>query len=127
MSDTPSPSPFAPDLPAFQLSWDSTSLGWFKKCAQLYKYQMIDQWTPKSKGIHLYFGGLYASGVEHYAHHRANGLDHNTAVREMVKWVMRESGERFVGISDEGGVTLVEWRKANPSQPDRNPPRLHAW
>lgn len=90
------PSPFSKKLPNFQQSWDSTSLGWFKDCPRLYQHHMLQQWTPRTRGIHLYFGGLYASGVERYAHHRAAGHDHNTATRMMVRWVMENSGEYVV-------------------------------
>lgn len=85
--------PFSPTLPTFQTTWDSTSLGWLKSCPQLYRYQMIDQWSPKSKGIHLAFGGWYASGVELYARRRAEGLSHDEAVLAMVAWALEATGE----------------------------------
>lgn len=90
---TDAPSPFSPNVPNFQTAWDSTSLSWLKKCARLYQYQMIEQWSPRSKGIHLYFGGIYASGVERYAHSRAAGLSHDAAVLAMVKWALEATGE----------------------------------
>jgi len=96
-------SPFSANIPQWQVAYDSTSLGWLKTCARLYKYQMIDQWSPKSRGIHLMFGGLYASGVEHYAHYRAAGDDHDTATLKMVRWVLENSGTR----SDDG--VWVPW------------------
>lgn len=86
------PSPFSPNIPNFQTAWDSTSLGWFKECPRLYQYQMIEGWTPRSKGIHLAFGGWYASGVERYAHHRAAGMSHDDAVLAMVKWALEATG-----------------------------------
>ena len=55
---------------------------------------MLEQWSPRTKGIHLVFGGLYASGVERYAHARASGADHDTATRTMVRWAMENSGSR---------------------------------
>lgn len=90
---TEAPSPFSTTIPNFQIAWDSTTLGWFKKCPRLYQYQMIEGWTPRNKGIHLAFGGWYASGVERYAHARASGADHNAAVLTMVKWAMTATGE----------------------------------
>lgn len=88
------PSPFSPNLPHFQTTWDSTSLSWFKECPTLYRYQMLDGWTTRSKGIHLYFGGLYASALERYSHARAEGSDHDAATLRMVRWAMENSGER---------------------------------
>lgn len=55
---------------------------------------MLDGWTPRSKGIHLAFGGWYASGVERYAHSRASGASHTAAQLAMVRWVLTASGER---------------------------------
>lgn len=88
------PSPFSPILPSFQLFWDSTSLGQLKNCARLYKFSILDQWSPHSKSHHLTFGSLYASGVERYAHLRAHGLPHDAAVLGVVRWVLEASGSR---------------------------------
>lgn len=104
----PTPSPFSPTLPSFQTSWDSTSLGWFKACPRLYQYQMLEQYMPKSKSIHLIFGGWYASGVERYAHAKASGSSHEDATLTMVKWVMENSGTR-----DEAG-TFTPWESGDP-------------
>lgn len=90
---TKSPSPFSAALPNFQVAWDSTSLGWLKSCPRYYQYQMLERWSPKSRGIHLVFGGLYASGVELYAKSRAHGASHVAAQIEMVRWVLQNSGE----------------------------------
>lgn len=88
------PSPFSPTLPLFQTSWDSTSLGLLKECAYKYHLQMHHNWSPKSRSLHLIFGGLYASGVERYAHHRASGLDHTTSTVRVIRWVLENAGER---------------------------------
>lgn len=93
------PSPWSLTLPHFQVVWDSTSLGWLKECPRLYYYQMIENWTPRSKGIHLMFGQLYALGTETYAKLKANGADHHTATREMVRAVLLAAGSR-----DEAGT-----------------------
>lgn len=109
-------SPFSAIIPNFQTTWDSTSVGWFKECPTLYRYQMIEGWTTRSKGIHLYFGSLYAASLERYAHSRAVGDDHDTATLKMVRWAMENSGERSVdgvwtpwdsGDSIKNRVTLV--------------------
>jgi len=92
------PSPFSPALPHFQTAWDSTSLGALKDCPRKYKLSILDKWSPKSKSHHLTFGGLYASGVERYAHLLASGLPHDAAVLGVVRWVLEASGSR-----DESG------------------------
>jgi hypothetical protein len=76
-----------------------------KECPRYYYYQMIEHWTPRSKGIHLMFGQLYALGTETYAKLKASGADHNKACREMVRRVLMAAGSR-----DEEGV----WHPWNP-------------
>lgn len=88
------PSPFSRALPRFQNSWDSTSLGWFKRCPRYYQYSMLEGWSARNKSIHLTFGGLYASGVERYAHARASGSSHSAAQLIMTRWVLENSGDR---------------------------------
>lgn len=85
------PSPFSATLPAFQVAWDSTSLGWLKTCPRLYQYQMLEQWSPRSKGIHLAFGGWYAAALERYAHLRAEGTSHDAATVSVVRWLLAET------------------------------------
>lgn len=102
------PSPFSRTLPRFQVAWDSTSLGWFKECPQLYAYMMLDGWTPRSKGIHLAFGGYYAAGLEKFAHLRAEGLEHDAAVLAMVRWALEATGTR-----DDDGV-FTPWHIEHP-------------
>jgi hypothetical protein len=101
----PAPSPFSPTLANFQTTWDSTSLGWLKNCPAYYHYQMILKWQPLRKGLHLAFGGFYASGVEHFFKERAKGLSHDEAVISMVKFVLSIAGER-----DADGI----WHPWNP-------------
>jgi len=91
MNDLTVRSPFSAALHAWQTSWDSTSLGWFKTCPRLYQYQMLMQLSPRSKGIHLFFGGLYASALERYAHVRAIGTSHDAATVSVVRWLLEET------------------------------------
>lgn len=58
-------SPFLPGT-CIQHSWDSTSLGWLKRCPRLYQYQMIEGWRKKETGADLRFGILYHKGLEEY-------------------------------------------------------------
>lgn len=84
-------SPFSATLPQFQIAWDSTSLGWLKTCPRMYQYQMLEQWSPRSKGIHLAFGGWYAAALERYAHLRAEGTSHDAATVAVVRWLLAET------------------------------------
>lgn len=99
-----SPSPFSLLIPRWQTTWDSTSLSWLKTCARSYQYQMLEAWEPKSRGVHLVFGGLYAAALERYSHTRAAGGSHDEATLKMVRWALEASGER-----DEEG-TWFPWK-----------------
>lgn len=94
---------FSFSLPNFQTAWDSTSLGWFRRCPTHYRYKMLLGYESRHKSIHLTFGGLYAGALERYAHARASGLDHDSATLDMVRWAMEASGNR-----DEDGA-FVPW------------------
>jgi len=83
MTDTPSaPSHFTTD--GVQYAWDSTSLKWAQSCLRYYKYKMIDGWQSVLKSHHLLFGGHYATALEHYHKHRANGMSLDEALEEVV-------------------------------------------
>lgn len=99
-------SPYSPTLPTFQTTWDSTSLGWYKKCPRYYQFCMLGGWISRSKSIHLLFGGWYASGVERYAHARADGMSHIESMHKMVKWVLNATGSRACGQCKGSGVLL---------------------
>lgn len=90
----PAPSPFSANIPHFLTHWNSTALGLYKECEYKFFMMAIEGWVPRSKGIHLMFGGLYAAGLEHYAHYRAQGQSHDTASVNMVRWVLGASGTR---------------------------------
>ena len=88
MVEASAPSPFSPSLPTFQVSWDSTSLGWLKTCPRLYQFEMLLGYEPKARSLHLEFGGLYASSLERYHHARAKGESHDAATLAMVRYAL---------------------------------------
>ena len=77
-------SPFLPNT-NIQYAWDSTSLGYIKTCPRLYQYIMIEGWTPKDESIHLRFGTEYHKALENYARCRADGLNHEDSLFEVVR------------------------------------------
>lgn len=81
---TDTPSPFIKGTKV-QYAVDSTSLGYLKTCAQLYKYVIIDGWVPKDESIHLYFGDEYHKSQQEYEIFKAQGQDHETALRNVVR------------------------------------------
>lgn len=44
--------------------FDSSMLGSFKSCPQLFKKTYIDQWKPKEPSVHLHAGAAFAKGLE---------------------------------------------------------------
>ena len=97
---TEAASPFSTIQPHFQTAWDSTSLGWLKTCAKQYQYHMLWGYHPRALNVHLWFGGLYAAGLERYARWRAEGQSHDHATREMVRWALCASWVTGPGAPD---------------------------
>lgn len=69
----------------FQFAWDSTSLSSFVTCPRKYYLSMLQGWTSEIRSVHLIFGGHYASALEHFHKHRAAGMEHNDALRAVVR------------------------------------------
>lgn len=76
-------SPF--DDTGAQYAFDSTSLGWAETCLRYYKYSMIDGWRSAHGTVHLEFGALYASALEHFHKHLAQGVEREQALRAVVQ------------------------------------------
>jgi hypothetical protein len=49
---------------------------------------MIEGYTPKKMGLHLFFGLIYHEGLESYDRLKAEGIDHETAIRRVVRLVL---------------------------------------
>ena len=77
-------SPFLPGTNV-QFAWNSTCLGLLKTCPRLYQYIVIEGWGIRDESIHLRFGIEYHSALQDYAAARANGVDHESAIRETVR------------------------------------------
>lgn len=100
---TPAPSHLSPTTPNFPIFWDSTMLGTLKECGRKFYYEHILGFHSRGVNLHLYFGLLFHSGMERYDHSLAAGTPHREAVREMVRWVLCNSGTR----ADDG--TWTAW------------------
>ena len=51
----------------------------------MYQYYMLEGWTRLHGNVHLEFGGLYASALEHFHKHLAAGLSRDDALDEIIK------------------------------------------
>lgn len=56
-----------------QFAWNSSSITVASECLYKYKLQVIDGWGSARSSVHLIFGGLYATALEHYHKHVALG------------------------------------------------------
>lgn len=87
--------PFSRKIPNLQILWDSTSLGWLKRCPRYYQYRMLEGMETKGGSIHLTFGILYHQALEEYDKHRVAGENHATAQLAAVKLALEGSVEHF--------------------------------
>ncbi len=79
-----------------QFAWDSTSITLAETCLRKYYYRMIEGWVPHRTSVHLTFGGLYASALEQFYKHRADGLDLEESLRRIVHQALVDShGQSF--------------------------------
>lgn len=86
-----------------QFCWDSTSLTLASTCWRKYYYKLIEGWTPDSGSAHLRFGSHYATALEHYYKHLANGMSEEDALVEVVWDALMETWEHE---RDEDGGRL---------------------
>jgi hypothetical protein len=77
-----------------QVAWDATSLELFQTCPRKYYYRMIENITPRHTSVHLLFGMLYASALEHFYLRRAEGASIEEALRMIVREAMEESWDQ---------------------------------
>ena len=87
-------SSFSTYLPTLQITIDSTSLGEYKTCPRKYYYRLVEGWVPRQPSVHLRFGILLHKGRELYEHQRANGADHQAALRAALRYVLVETWDK---------------------------------
>lgn len=68
-----------------QFAWDATSIKLAKECPRKYFYIIIEGWFRPEKSFHLTFGAHYATALEHYYKHLANGADKEEALVRVVE------------------------------------------
>lgn len=65
----------------WQHAWDGTSLSAWNKCPRYYQLAQLEGWTSRRQSPHLWFGGIYASSLEHFHRCRAKGMDQKESER----------------------------------------------
>lgn len=83
-----------------QFAWDATSLDLAQACPRKYYYSMIRNLRSKRGSVHLLFGGIYATALEHFYKHRADGLSVEDAQRKVVAEAMIASWDH--PLDDKG-------------------------
>lgn len=78
------PSPFLPGT-MIQYALDATSLEYYKRCPQLYKYLMIDGYRGKEESVHLRWGQEMHECFKEYETFKARGEDHEYCVFHVVR------------------------------------------
>ena len=89
---TSTPSPFLPNT-TIQYAFDSTSLGYLKRCPRLYYYTIICGWTSAEDNVDLRFGIEYHRALQEYDIHKAGGLKHDDAVRRTLRGLLTRNHE----------------------------------
>lgn len=67
-----------------QFGWDQTSIKLAEECPKKYQYVMLEGWRARGGNVHLIFGGVYASALEHFHKYRADGMEFDDALVEVV-------------------------------------------
>lgn len=94
-----------------QWAWDSTSLSTFMTCPRKYYYSMIRQISPRNRSVHLIFGGHYATALEHFYKHRAEGKSLDEALLLVVREALENSWDYERGAPQE----FLDSKKTRPN------------
>lgn len=81
-----------------QFAWDATSIEAAQRCLQYYKYSIIDGLQSKNKSVHLIFGGLYATALEHFYKYRAEGSSIEEALHRVIRETLEGSWDHSTGL-----------------------------
>lgn len=77
-----------------QFAWDATSIELAQTCLRKYYYRMIENIVPRSESVHLIFGQIYATALEHFYLHRAQGASIDEALRLVVREALVSSWDQ---------------------------------
>ena len=88
---------FSTSLPALQLAWDSTSLGALKTCPRYYEYSILHGFVPRIESVHLTFGLLFHAALEEYDRDKANGIGHEDALLNAVRYCFVSTWNEALG------------------------------
>jgi hypothetical protein len=93
-----------------QIAWDSTSLGALKTCPRYYQYNILEGYVTKADNAHLKWGSAYNNALVTYNQSKANGMDHEQAMLEAVRYALTTTWDYVLDrpwASDEPVKTRV--------------------
>ncbi len=105
-----------------QFGWDQTSIKLAEECLYKYKLRMLDGWRPRATSVHLFFGGIYASCLEHFHKFRAEGMSHDDALNEVVSEALYKTW-----TYDDEGQSLGPWVSDHNTKTRENLIRTIVW
>jgi len=82
--------PWSEYIPDLQIAWDSTTYRTFLECPRKYQYAHISGWRSTRDAPALSFGILMHKAVETYHVLKAAGATEKIALRQVVKFCMRD-------------------------------------
>lgn len=88
-----------------QVLWNASSIKMIQTCPRLYKYQMIDGFSPSEESVHLAFGSAFAEAQEHYQVLISQG--HENPLREVVREAMKASADWDFDNNKKDQFTLI--------------------
>lgn len=110
------------DENGIQFGWDQTSIKLAEECLYKYKLRMIEGWRPRSGNVHFFFGGIYASCLEHFHKFRASGMSHDDALNEVVSEALYKTW-----AYDDEGQSLGPWVSDHNTKTRENLVRTIIW
>jgi hypothetical protein len=77
-----------------QFAWSATTIKMAETCLRYYQYTMIEGWHSRGSSVHLRFGGHYATALEHFHKHVAEGMSRKEAERAVVREALIATWDR---------------------------------
>jgi hypothetical protein len=74
---------------SYQVYWDATSLSLLKECPRKYYYTIVQGLRPRGESVHLKFGTIFHTALEHYD--RCMFKAHDDKLAEVVLEALRAS------------------------------------
>lgn len=90
-----------------QYAWSATTIKMAETCQRYYQYLMIEGWTSRSLGPHLRFGQHYATALEHFHKHLAEGMDRESAIIAVVREALVDTWDRTIVTNEEGETVAL--------------------